>query len=25
MIAIVGTIKPSNDYEGFRAEGNLSF
>lgn len=25
MIALVGAIKPSNDNEGFRAEGNLSF
>jgi len=25
MIALVGAIKPSNGYEGFRAEGNLSF
>lgn len=24
MIALAGAIKPSNDYEGFRAEGNLS-
>lgn len=24
MIALVGAIKPSNEYEGFRAEGNLS-
>jgi len=24
MIALVGAIKPSNDFEGFRAEGNLS-
>jgi len=25
MIALVGAIKPSSVYEGFRAEGNLSF
>jgi N6-L-threonylcarbamoyladenine synthase len=24
MIALAGTIKPSNDYEGFKADGNLS-
>jgi N6-L-threonylcarbamoyladenine synthase len=24
MIALTGAIKPSNEYEGFRAEGNLS-
>ena len=24
MIALAGAIKPSNDYEGFKAEGNLA-